>query len=540
MLLHTRFDPWQHLRNTAAAGTFASPAMNRRTFTRGTLAASAMAALPARQIWAQAASSAAIPAEVAAIGLTGDSVTLAAADIRDLRAALSGALLLAADDGYDAARRIWNPAFDRHPALIARCANAEDVVHSVNFARAHGLRTAVRAGGHSLSGQSAPDGGLMIDLSSMREVRVDATQRLASAQGGALLGEVDRATQAVGMVTTLGTATDTGIGGLTLGGGMGRVMRRFGLAIDNLAGMDVVTADGKLRHASEQENADLFWALRGGGGNFGVVTNFQYRLHPLGHKMLSGFLVYPISRARSVLAAATELAERAPDEMLLAVELINTSTPPIPPGRYAVVAVDYSGEDPAAGRKLLEPLRTLGEPVFDTLAAVSYLEAQGAVGAANAAVPDASSNMVRQWTESGFFDSTSDALFDELVRSFEAVPADLEAFSAFQAMGGAVGRVRQDATAYWNRPAKYDYLGGTQWTDPVQDEVGRDVSRAMWAGVLPFTNGYYVNTVPGANNQRVRATYGDNYPRLVALKEKYDPMNLFRLNANIRPGTANG
>jgi FAD/FMN-containing dehydrogenase len=539
MLLHTKFDPWAHLR-TAATGANTSLAMNRRTFTRGTLAAAAMAALPACKPPAQASTMAAIPSEVPATSLAGESITLAAADIKELRAAMTGSLLLGADEGYDAARRIWNPAFDRHPALIARCANAQDVVHAVNFARAHGIRTGVRAGGHSLSGQSQPDGGLMIDMWTMRAINVDAAQRVVAAQGGALLGEVDRATQAVGMVTTLGTATDTGIAGLTLGGGMGRMMRRDGLAIDNLVGMDVVTADGKLLHASEQENPDLFWALRGGGGNFGVVTNFQYRLNPLAHQMLSGFFVYPIAKARSVLAAMTELSERVPDEMMLAAELLNALTGDIPPGRYAIIAVDYCGEDPAAGEKLLEPLKKLGDPVVKTVAAVSYLQAQGAVSAANAAVPDASSNKVRPWTESGFFNSTPDALLDELVRRFELVPPDMEAFSAFQQMAGAVGRVKQDATAFWNRPAMYDYLGGTQWTDPARDEEGGRIARDMWAGILPFTNGYYVNTVPGANDQRVRGTYGDNYTRLAALKEKYDPMNLFRLNANIKPGMAKG
>jgi FAD/FMN-containing dehydrogenase len=540
MLIRTVFDPWRHLRSCAGGNALPAATLDRRAFTRGTLAATAMAALPVGRLWAQAAKPAAIPAQVAAIGLTGKPVSLATADIRELRAALRGPLLLAADEGYDAARRIWNPAFDRHPALIVRCADAEDVVHAVNFGRDHELRTAVRAGGHSLSGQSAPEGGLMIDVSPMREVRVDTKQRVVHTQSGALLGEVDRATQAVGMVTTMGTATDTGIAGLTLGGGMGRVMRRFGLAIDNLVGMDVVTADGKLRHASADENSDLFWGLRGGGGNFGVVTAFHYRLHPLEHKVLSGMRLFPFSQARTVLSAVTEVAERAPDEMLFAVELINTLTGPAPAGRYAVLAVDYSGEDPAAGQKLLEPLAKLGKPVVDTIAAVSYLEAQGAVSAANAVVPDASANKVRQWTESGFLNSTSDALFDELIRRFEAVPADLEAFSAFSQVGGAVARVAQDATAYWNRPAKYDYLGGTQWTDPAQDDPGRTVARDMWAGVQPFTRGYYVNTVPGANDQRLRATFGDNYPRLVSLKEKYDPMNLFRLNANIKPGTAKG
>jgi FAD/FMN-containing dehydrogenase len=540
MLLRTSFDPWRHMRAAASGSAHATTSIDRRTFTRGTLAATALAALPAGRLWADTVRPAAIPSQVAAVGLTGKPITLAASDIKALRTALRGPLLLAVDPGYDEARRLWNPAFDRHPALIARCANAQDVMHAVDFGRTHQLRTAVRGGSHSLSGQSAPEGGLMIDVSPMRELKVDAKNLQAAAQGGALLGEVDRATQAAGMVTTLGTATDTGIAGLTLGGGMGRVMRRFGLAIDNLLGMDVVTADGKLRHASGQENPDLFWGLRGGGGNFGVVTNFHYRLHPLQHKVLSGSLVFPVGQARSVFVAATELAEHAPDEMLLALELVNTVSGPAPPGRYAIVAVDYTGEDPAAGFKVLEPLAKLGKPLANTVAAVSYLEAQGAVGAANAAVPDASSNTVRQWIESGFFYDTPDALFDEIIRRFAEVPADLEAGAGFGQMGGAVARIGQQATAFWNRGAKYDFLGYTRWTDPAQDETGGRIARELWAGVQPFTRGYYVNTVPGANDQRLRGTYGDNYPRLVALKEKYDPMNLFRLNANIKPATARG
>ncbi len=536
MMIRTTFDPWQQARATTdgnhATNTTTGAALGRRAFMRSTLAATALAVAPARRVWADASKPAAIPARVDAIGLAGNPVSLAAADIKDLRKALRGPLLLAADEGYDTARRIWNPAFDRHPALIARCASAQDVIHAVNFARAHRLRTAVRAGGHSLSGQSAPEGGLMIDVTPMKAIRVDAKRLRAEAQSGVLLGELDQAMQAVGLATTLGTAADTGIAGLTLGGGMGRLMRRFGLAIDNLLGIDVVTADGKLRHASLQENPDLFWGLRGGGGNFGVVTSFQYRLHPLAHKVLSGQRVFPYAQVRSLFAAATDLAEKAPDELWQRVEIINVVTGENP-GRYARWNVDYTGEDPAVGQKLIEPLDKIGKPLLDTIASVSYVAAQGSEGAA-VAVP----NDVKAWFESGFLDSTPQALFDEIVRRFDAVPNHFEALTGFGDMGGAVARVKQEATAYWNRPAKYDLLSTVQWTDPAKDEEGGKAARDLWSGVEPFTRGHYVNSVPDASEKRVRAAYGDNYPRLVKLKEKYDPINLFRMNSNIKPGTA--
>lgn len=412
-------------------------------------------------------------------------------------------------------------------------------MHAVNFASTHQLRTGVRAGGHSVAGHSVPEGGLMIDVSPMKGIQVDAKQRRAYAQGGVLLGELDRATQAVGLATTLGTVSDTGIAGLTLGGGVGRLMRRFGLAIDNLLSVDVVTADGKLRHASAQENPDLFWGLRGGGGNFGVATAFEYRLHPLKHPVLDGIRMFPYSMARSIFAAVAELAERAPDDLTLGLGLQNTATGDRA-GRVAGYLVGYTGEDPAEGLKLLEPLAKLGKPLVDMIAPKSYLAAQGtrdnetAQGAANVAVP----SVPKTWYESGYLYSTSDALFDEIIRRFDAVPTYFDAGAGISAMGGAIARVKQDATAFWNRPAKHDFLADVVWSDRARDEEARKVARSIWAGVEPFTRGHYVNTVPDASSERVRATYGDNYPRLVALKDKYDPHNLFRLNANIRPGTA--
>ncbi len=505
--------------------------MGRRRFLGSTLG-TLCAALPAGRLWADASSPSVIPQQLAARTLDGKPALLTASDIKDFRASLKGLLLLAQDSGYDAARRLANPAFDRHPALIARCSGQGDVIQAVNFARAHSLLTSVRGGGHSLSGQSACDSGLMIDLQPMKDIRVDAKLHRAVAQGGVLLGELDRKTQAVGLATTLGTATDTGIAGLTLGGGMGRLMRIHGLSIDNLRSVNLVTADGKARHASATENPDLFWGLRGGGGNFGVATEFEYQLHPFNHKVLSGLTMYPYSQARSVFAAVTELAASAPDELMLAVAVANNFNPQSP-GRIAGWLVDYVG-DPSVGEKLLEPLRKLGKPLFSSVSAVTYLAARGAEGAANAAVPGepGSSN---GYTKTGFLYTTPPELFDELVRRFAALPSELASLAAFSQMGGAVARKSRSATAFWNRPALYDLLLNGNWSDRSQDQAYIRSIREVWAGIEKFTEGYYVNTEPGADDKRVRATYGDNYARLVQLKNTYDPGNLFRLNANIKP-----
>jgi FAD/FMN-containing dehydrogenase len=509
-----------------------APAIGRRGFLGTTLAASALAATRTGSLWAQAAS-AAVPDQLAVRGRDGSWLTVRAAELKDLRAGLNGMLLLAQDPAYDAARRLWNPAFNRHPALIIRCTDAADVRRAVIFAHTHDLLTAVRGGGHSLSGQSMCDGGLVIDMSPMKDIKVDSRQRLARAQGGVLLGELDRSTQAVGLATTLGTATDTGIAGLTLGGGMGRLMRLHGLACDNLRSVEIVTADGQLRHVSEGENPELFWGVRGGGGNFGVATAFEYQLHPLTHQVLSGDRIYPYSQARTVFAAVTELAAQAPDELMLSAEIFN-STHGSQVGRYVGWSVDYCG-DPGTGARLLEPLRSLGTPLLDTVGAVSYLTAQGAQGAATVAVP----SQATIYAKSGFFHKVPAAMFDELVRRFETLPDGLDLSAGLEQMGGAMARVAPTATAFWNRPALFDFLINGTWMDHTRSEQFISAIHTLWDGIAAYTQGYYVNTEPGADDQRLRATYGDNYPRLVKLKNKVDPTNLFSLNANIRPTAAN-
>jgi len=455
---------------------------------------------------------------------------LSVLELEDLRASLRGQLLLPQDRGYDEARKFWDAAFDRHPALIVRPAGADEVVRAVQFARAHSLLTAVRGGGHCQSEQiSACDGGLMIDLALMRNVRVEPERRLVSAQGGALLGQVDRKAQALGLVTTMGTATDTGIAGLTLGGGIGRLMRTFGLACDNLVSVVAVTADDKLRHASESENPDLFWGVRGGGGNFGVVTNFEYRLYPFAHQVLSGHAMYPYGRAHDVMRAVLELAERAPDELLLGAAVSNDPRG----GRHTGWSAFYSG-DPRDGERMLAALKKLGTPLRQSVTAESYLTAQGAAGTAPLAVP----RRMASYEKSGFVhDTPQEALLDELVRRFDTVPASLDCGAELSQMGGAVARVRPDATAYWNRSATYAVLISDEWTPGRESEGNRAALRDLWNGVRRFTHGYYINADSDVEDQRLRETYGPNYARLVQLKNRYDPTNLFRLNANINPST---
>ncbi|HEY4211354.1 MAG TPA: FAD-binding oxidoreductase [Steroidobacteraceae bacterium] len=506
---------------------------SRRRFVRSLGAAAA--AFPAARLWADAGSPGAGSANLTALTGAGKQVTLTAADVKDLGGSLKGKLLLAQDAGYDTARKLWNPMFDRHPALIAQCAGPEDVSQAVKFAQAHGLLTAVRGGGHSLSGQSCCEGGLVIDLTRMKDIKVDAQRKVGWARGGTLLGELDRQMQDVGLATTLGTATDTGIGGLTLGGGMGRLMRRHGLACDNLISVEVVTADGKILHASDSENADLFWAVRGGGGNFGVVTAFEYRLYPLKDKILDGDCAYPFSKAKDLMDLTAQMGEKASDDLTVGLQLLNLppSPGPQPSGRMAVFGITYLG-NPGDRDRLLAPLKKLGTPLDDRIRAKTYLEAQGAAGTAPIAVPGGGGG-TPSYIKTGFLPGVSTQFFDELTRSFEAAPSSQMMVCLVDQVGGAVSRVKPDATAYWNRQAAYDFMIDSEWMDRSQDQANIQVVRTAWAATEKFTQGFYVNTEPGADDKRVRGTYGTNYARLQQLKAKYDPNNLFRLNANIKP-----
>ena len=492
--------------------------IGRRTFVKSTLAAAAYAALPGGYLRADTPSR-----DVTALSSTGKQMQLSKSDIEDFRKSLRGPLLLPDSEGYEQARKRWNGSFDKHPALIARCAGAADVVTAVKFAKAHELLTAVRGGGHSISGQSSVDNGLVIDLQTMKGIRIDPVHQIAAVQPGVVLGEFDREAQAFGLITTLGTASTTGIAGLTLGGGMGRLARRFGLACDNVRGVDIVTANGDFLHASESENADLYWAVRGGGGNFGVVTMFEYQLHPMAHDVLSGYVMFPFDQnARKTLLALTDFCANAPDEMYL-----NPMMGSIGAGRTMGFEVCYSGESLAEGERLIAPLMKLGKPVTPPPVAKPYVEVQRFV---DRGLP-AGRNY---YFKSGFLPPVTAKTATEIVDIVEQSPSYLMGMPLIH-LRGAVARVKPDATAYWNRGAYHDVAVWAAWDDRVDNERNVATVRAFFQKLEHLTKGYYINTDTPDDDRRLRETYGGNYDRLVQAKTKYDPTNLFRLNANIKP-----
>jgi hypothetical protein len=491
--------------------------MKRRTLLQTSLGIASL--WPARHLLADVPS--ARLADVAAKTLIGTTTSLRGNDLRDLAMSLHGELLLPDEPRYDNARRVWNGMYDKRPAVIARCASVADAMRVVDFARAHQLLTAVRAGGHSVSGKSTCDGGLVIDVSPMQGVRVDPSRRIARVEGGALLQHLDRETSAFGLVTTAGTVSHTGAAGLTLGGGLGRVGRRFGLACDNLRSVDVITADGRLLTASNDEHADLFWGLRGGGGNFGVAASFEYDLHPMDPTILGGAIGWPIAQARDVLSFYADFSMSAPDELNLDMAMVAT-----PDGMRIVLEVCWSA-DLARGERVVEPIRALGKPAFDNIAPMKYLELQSASDGRLA-------HGIRFYGKSGFITELNARNIDQLVDVFAGAPPG--SFSiVIQQSGGAIGRTPISATAFPNRGANYWLMLSKSWTDPTQDVPRIETLRAAWKALEPITDGIYVNAITDDERARVPINYGNNYLRLQQLKRKYDPNNQFRLNANVLP-----
>ena len=493
--------------------------MKRRTFVSSAIYAGAAALLPARRSFASTP-------DTPAVSRTGKQIVIRGRDIDELRGGVRGQVLTADQEGYEQARRIWNGTFDRRPALIVRCAGAADVVQAVNFGRTQDLLLAVRAGGHSLSGQSVCDGGLMIDLSPMRDVRVDPVGRTARVASGALLGDLDRESQAFGLATPAGRVSHTGVAGLTLGGGFGRLTPRFGLSCDNLRAADVITANGDYVRASANENRELLWGLQGGGGNFGVVTSFEFQLHPVEPMMYGGALVYPIEKARDLLRFVAEFLETKSEDLFL-----DTMLGIIPQvGKVIAFSVSYAGP-PDKGAEAIRPLREFG-PVVDAMKPASYVELQSA--------QDAQANHGGGFYErSGFLTRIEPDLIDAAIDRVASatIPGARIIFTGECA--GAFNRVPRDATAFWNRDARSTLLVQSFWAeaaDAAAYEAHRGWARETFDLLAPYTKGFYVNTIALDDPvQRVRATYGDNYPRLLALKRKYDPSNLFRRNANIDP-----
>jgi FAD/FMN-containing dehydrogenase len=442
--------------------------------------------------------------------------------IQALKASLRGQFIGPGDSDYDNARRVFNAMIDRRPALIARCAGAADVIACVRFAREHDLPVSMRGGGHSVAGTAVCDDGLVIDFSRMKTIRVDPVRRLARADPGLLLGEFDSETQAFGLATTLGTFSITGITGLTLGGGLGWLMGKHGLACDNLLSVDIVTADGRLLTASSQENPDLFWGVRGGSGNFGVVTSLEYQLHPLG-TVLAGLVAHPVSEAPRVLRFAREYAATAPDELGLMTAMLT-----LPDGNTIIgVAGCYSG-DLGTGEKALKPLRSFGSPVADLFQPMPYTAFQKALDWW--AVPEQ-----QHYWKSSFMHELSDAALDVLADFGARKPSSGSGFG-IEFMNGAVHRVAPDATAFAHRNARYNFLLLGQWDSPARTETCMRWVREFWDAMRPFLDAaVYVNYMSdGESEERVRAAYGPNYDRLVELKNKYDPTNFFRMNQNIR------
>lgn len=438
---------------------------------------------------------------------------------------LNGELIREGHTAYEEARKIWNAMIDRRPALIVRCRGTDDVVRSVNFARDHAIPLSVRGGGHNVSGNALCEGGLVVDLFPMKEVRVDPERHVATVEGGATLRDLDLKTQEFGLATTGGIVSTTGVAGFTLGGGLGMLMRKHGLACDNLLGVEIVTADGRVRKANAGENRDLFWAVRGGGGNFGVVTSFEFKLHPLG-KILYGPVLHPIDRARDVLRFYRKFMEGAPDELQAYAGLL-----PSPQGApVAAVVAAYAGpiED---GERVLRPLRELGTPLVDQIHPTAYVDHRGLFDAFYPAG-------LRNYWKASFLSELSDEAIDTMVTHYAKTPSPQTAV-ALEPMGGAVARIGKDETAFAHRDAPFGIIITAAWTNPADDAAHKAWARGLWQAMESFSSGgVYVNYMEDERDEgadRVRAAYGRNYERLVAVKRTYDPKNLFRSTQNIRP-----
>jgi FAD/FMN-containing dehydrogenase len=442
--------------------------------------------------------------------------------IRELREHLRGRVFLPGDEDYDDARKVFNAMIDRRPALIVRCAGVEDVMAAVGFAREANMLVSVRGGSHNVAGHAVCDGGVVIDLSAMKSVRVDSRSRTARAEGGSTWGDFDHATQAFGLATTGGIVPSTGIAGLTLGGGIGYLNRKYGLACDNLLSADVVTADGRLLTASATENEDLFWGLRGGGGNLGVVTSFEFQAHPVG-PVLGGELVYPLNQAKEALRFYRDWSSETPDEVRADATLLST-----PDGPALAFIVCYCGSVDE-GEAVLQPLRRFGSPMADTIAPVPYETVQNLL-------TEVFQPGQRHYWKAGFVRNFSDEAIEAIVDFFAgAVPPPFAAV-AIEHLGGAISRVGEADTAFSHRHATHSLLVLRMWQDPAESAENMAWGRACYGVAEPFLeNGVYVNYLGDEGEARVRAAYGANYERLVEVKARYDPTNLFRLNQNVTP-----
>ncbi len=453
----------------------------------------------------------------------GGGAILESAAVQGFADSLRGPLVQPGNGGYDEARRVWNGMIDRRPALIARCAGAGDVMAAVRFARDHRLLVSVKGGGHNITGNAVCEGGLMIDLSPMKSVRVDPAQRTARAEAGLTWGEYNRETQAFGLASTGGVVSTTGIAGLTLGGGLGWLMGKHGLSCDNLLSADIVTPAGELLTANSEQNPDLFWGLRGGGGNFGVVTSFEYRVHPVG-PVLAGMVLHPMAKAREVLRFYRDFARNCPDEALAAAALMTS-----PEGDPVVAIMLAISAISRPAKRRWRRCVSLVRHCFDTIAPTSYVQLNTLF---DAAVPYGG---VQRYWKSSFLKQLDDDLIEILIERSAKMLSPMSMVLFFH-LHGAAAREDRDATAFGLRDDQWDYDVISQWNDPAETADHIRWTRQFWTAVEPFATGeVYVNHLDAEEATRIRAAYSHGYDRLVALKNKYDPTNLFRMNQNIRP-----
>ena len=497
--------------------------MNRRHFCQSSIAAAVALSLGSRQALASLGGGLEdVSADIQAVTGDGVAITLPRASVKDLADGLRGQLLLPGNEAYEHARQILNPSFDRYPALVVQPAGPADVSRAVQFAQQENMLVAVKCGGHSASGKSTCDGGMLIDLSSLRSVRIDPVQRTAWVAGGSLLAELDHESMAYGLVTTAGTVSHTGVGGLTLGGGFGRLGRRFGLTIDNLRSVDIVTADGQLLRASADENPDLFWGVRGGGGNFGVVTAFEFQLHPTNREVIAGSYHFPFSEARQVLNFMAEYSSSAPDVLNVGGGLFA-----MPGGDPTVsVSVVYSGP-PEQAEALFAPISKAGTVLRDTVKSWDYVALQK-----SGDIDDPRAN--GSYMKSGFIRGITPELVEDLASTFQG-HSGRATWMGFQQSGGAIGRVPVDATAFPNREASHNLLSFVGW--PIASDPAEHVAyiKGQWKTLERHTGGFYTNDLFDQTQASVSENYGQNFARLVSVKNRYDPGNLFRLNANVKP-----
>ena len=452
----------------------------------------------------------------------GAPATLEEATLQSFADSLRGRLLQRGDDGYDEARKLFNGMIDRRPALIAHCLGAADIAAAVRFAREHNLIVSIKGGGHSVTGNAVCHGGLMIDPSRMKSIRVDPAQQTVRAEPGMLGGELDRETQAFGLSTPVGSVSSTGISGLTLGGGQSWLASKHGLAIDNLLSVDIVTADGTLRTASATRHEDLFWGVRGAGHNFGVVTSFEYRLRPVG-PVLGGMMILPLSQAVEALRFYRDFTASQPDALQTWAGLLT-----LPDGNQVLAIVPCYIGSLAEGERLLAPLRRFGSPVADTVAPLPYVAMQQIFD------PAFPPGRLNYW-KSALAGRLTDELIEASVEHARKVPSPHTPI-LFIEMHGAYRRVGKTDTAYYHRDLQYDLIGVSMWTDPADTQRNIDWTQRLFAAWEPhLARAVYVNDLGDEGEDRARSAYGDNYPRLVVLKNKYDPTNLFRLNQNIKP-----